>query len=109
MKKVIIVYKDFILKVHVSKNNTCILNSYKVKNINDMQDILYIIQNKIEDSNMAINKRGVWDMIHEWRAHNLLYSFGIEKDRTKSVDLEINQPWYKELGYKILSCFYFHF
>ena len=109
MKKLIIRYKDFILKVHASKDNTYIQDSYKVKRIDEMQDILWMIQSEVEDASMAINKRGVWSMTHEWRAHNLLYSLGIEKDRTGSVDLNLNQPWYARLGYKVLSLFYFHY
>lgn len=45
--------------------------------------------------------------MNEWRAHNLLYSMGIEKERTRSVDLSINESWYKKIGYFILSLFYF--
>lgn len=109
MKKVIIQYKNFTLKVHASKDNTYIQDSYKVKSIDDMQDILWMIQSEVEDDSMAINKRSIWGMTHEWRAHNLLYSLGIEKDRTRSVDLDINQPWYLKIGYRVLSLFYFHF
>lgn len=109
MKRIIITYKGLDFKVNISHNNTCILDSYKIKDIDSMQDILYIIQDEVEDPNMAINKRGIWSMTNEWRAHNLLYSLGIEKDRTKSVDLDLNQPWYMKLAYTLLSCLYPHF
>lgn len=109
MKKLIIQYKDFILKVHASENNTCIQDSYKVRGIAAMHNILWMIQSEVEDASMAINKRGIWSMTHEWRAHNLLYYLGIEKDRTRSVDLNLNQPWYIRLGYKILSLLYLHY
>lgn len=109
MKNLIITYKGFVLKAHASENNTHVEDSYKVKRIDDMQSILWMIQSEVEDSSMAINKRGIWSMTHEWRTHNLLYSLGIERDRTRSVDLDIGQPWYLRLGYKILSFFYFHF
>ena len=109
MKKLIIRYKDFILKVHASKDNTYIQDSYKVKRVDEMQGILRMIQSEVEDDSMAINKRGIWSMTHEWRAHNLLYSLGFEKDRTRSVDLNLNQPWYIKLGYKILSLLYLHY
>lgn len=109
MKKLILRYKDFALKVHASEYNTCIQDSYKVKSIDDMKGVLWLIRSEIEDNNMAIHKRGIWSMIHEWRVHNLLYSLGIEKNRTMSVDLETNQHWYLRLAYKVLSLFYLHF
>lgn len=109
MKKIIIQYKNFILKVHADKNNTHIQNSYLIKSTKDMRNILKAIQSEIGDDDYAIFKRSICSMIHEWRVHNLLYSLGIEQDRTKSVDLDINQPWYMKVSYPILSIFYFHF
>lgn len=109
MKKLIIEYGDFILKVHASIDNTHIKDSYKVKRIKDMKGILLAIQHELEGNDMAINNRSIDSMINEWRVHNLFYSLSIKKDRTKSVDLDINQPWYIKLGYKVLSIFYLHF
>lgn len=108
MKQFILEYKDFILKVTTTENNTNIQDSYKVKSIDHMIDILYRIQDE-SSSEMAINKRGVWGMLNEWRTHNLLYSLGIEKYRTKSVDLDYKQPWYMSVAYALISPFYLHF
>lgn len=108
MKKIIIDYKDKLIKATLSSNNTHIEDSYKIKSIDDMQNILWELQLRVSNR-MAINKRGIWSMTHEWRAHNLLYSLGIQRDRTKSVDLDINQPWYIRLAYPIISMFYPYF
>ena len=108
MKKIIIRYKDFILKVHLSKDNTTILDSYKVSSPKDMKSILYHIKEQVTDD-IAINIRSVSSMIYEWRVHNLLYTLGIMRARTSSVDLNINQPWYIKILYAILSPFYFYF
>lgn len=108
MKKIIIRYKDFILKVHLSKDNTTILDSYKVSSPKDMKSIIYHIKEQVTDD-IAINIRSVSSMIYEWRVHNLLYILGIMRARTSSVDLNINQPWYIKTLYAILSPFYFHF
>jgi len=44
-------------------------------------------------------------MIIEWRAHNMLYALHIKRNRTRTVDLDINEPWYlnkaKELRSKL--------
>lgn len=108
MKKIIIRYKDFILKVYLSKDNTTILDSYKVSSPKDMKSIIYHIREQVTDD-IAINIRSVSSMIYEWRVHNLLYTLGIMRARTSSVDLNINQPWYIKTLYAILSLFYFHF
>ena len=108
MKKLIIRHKDFTLKIHASENNTTIFDSYLVKSPWDMESIIYYIKAETSDE-YAINKRNIPGMIYEWRVHNLLYSLGIKRDRTKDVDLNINQPWYIKAAYTILSPFYFHF
>lgn len=108
MRKFIMPFKDLLFKITVTENNTNIEDSYRIKSISDMQQVLYMIQDECEPS-LAINKRGIWDMTNEWRVHNLLYALGIEKDRTRSVDLDINQPWYMTVAYSLLSPFYFHF
>lgn len=91
MKKVILRYKDFALKVHLSEDNTSIIDSYQVKSIVDMEEILRLLKAE-GTAEMAINKRNIFSMIYEWRAHNLLYALGIEKARTGSVDLNTGQP-----------------
>lgn len=108
MKKVIIRYKDKSFKVSISKDNTSILDSYKVKNIRDMKGILNKIRSEADES-MAVNNRSNFSMINEWRVHNLLYSFNIQRARTKSVDLNTGQSWYIKAMYTILSPFYLHF
>lgn len=108
MKKIIIRHKDFALKAHLSENCTTICDSYQVKSIQDMKAVIYCIKNESSEE-MAINKRNISSMIYEWRTHNLLYTLGIMRDRTGSVDLNIGQPWYIKALYAIISPFYFHF
>lgn len=35
----------------------------------------------------------------EWAAHNLAYSLGIRRDKTKDADLNYEQKWYVKLAY----------
>lgn len=109
MKKLIIQHKNLVLKVNIDHNNTSIIDSYRVKSRTDMIDVLTKIRSEVDDSEMAINKRKIYGMVNEWRTHNLLYSLGIQRDRTKSVDLNTNQPWYVSLAYTVISPFYLHF
>lgn len=108
MKKVIKEYTQLVLKVHLSEDNTSIIDSYRIKNYSDMKKFLVSLRNDVSDK-YAINKRSLISMISEWRVHNLLYSFGIEKDRTRTVDLNMGQPWYIQFLYFILSPLYLHF
>ena len=108
MESLVIRYKNFILKVFSSKNCTTIWDSYQVESYKDMKEIIYCIKPEVSLED-AINTRRVSSMIHEWRVHNLLYSLGIFKRRTKSVDLDINQPWYLKVLYTIISPLYLHF
>lgn len=73
-----------------------------------MEEILSLIRDEVS-SDMAVHKRNLFSMIYEWRTHNLLYALGIAKDRTGSVDLNTNQPWYIKVLYAIISPFYLHF
>ena len=109
MERIIVRYKDNSLKVNVSKDNTCILDSYTVKGIEDMKGILTEIRHEVSENDMAIHNRSIFSMINEWRVHNLLYSLNIQRNRTRSVNLNTGQPWYVVALYTILSPFYLHF
>lgn len=44
-------------------------------------------------------------LIREWAAHKLLYSLGMWKSHTESVDLNYPQKWYVKVGYFIIGGF----
>lgn len=90
---------------------TRIPNSYRIKSIQDMEDIINRSREEVNKSpayshTFAINKRTTAGMIIEWRAHNMLYELHIKRNRTRTVDLDINEPWYRKVGYLILSTLY---
>lgn len=41
----------------------------------------------------------------EWKGHNVLYKLGIARDRTRSVDINQNEPMWRRVVYAILSIF----
>jgi hypothetical protein len=110
-KKFIFYFNGMIVKASISEYNTNIEDSYRFKNISSMRDILRVIRaESLNDSTeRAISKRSLFSMVNEWRVHNLLYALGIKRDRVKSVDLNIGQPWYIKAVYTLLSPFYLHF
>lgn len=108
MKKLVVEYKGKVYKIHATKDNTTIVDSYQIKKYEDMKQFLLKARTALS-KDYSIKKRSLNSMIREWRVHNLLYSFGILKERTGSVDLNIGQPWYIKALYFILSPLYLNF
>lgn len=81
--------------------NCQIKDSYLIHKKNDM---LQFIETNLTESPFDI--RSDKSYLREWRAHNLLYTFGIAKESTASVDLNIDESFVRKIGYFILSLFY---
>ena len=58
-------------------------------------------------SEMAVCQRDIESMLREWRSHNFFYRFHVFRSRTKDVDLELKQAWYRELFCRVVDFFYF--
>lgn len=86
--------------------NTHITDSCSVKSKDDMRKYLCRLRDGVS-SEMAVNQRDLESMVHEWRAHNLFYHFHVFRSRTKDVDLELKQSWWRELFCRVVSFFYF--
>lgn len=99
-------YNQHDFKIIVDKTNTHIENSYRITKRKDMRNLLKLIQEKTEEE-YIINQLSISSQIHEWRAHNLLYAFGIQRNRTKDVDLN-KESWWRRACYAILSLLYWH-
>lgn len=107
MNNIIIEYKDLVVKLNLSESCTSIIDSYRIKKIKDMKNIINMVREQNSDPNLCINKRKIFGMITEWRSHNLLYALGIQRERTKTVDLEEKQSFFLKIAYFIMSIFYF--
>lgn len=109
MKKYIIQYGPLVIKAHVTEDNTTILDSYRIKKYSDMRSVLYRLSTRVGEDYDILYKRTMPNLVREWRVHNMFYSLGIMRKRTKDVDFEVKQPWYMKALYFILSPFYLHF
>lgn len=85
----------------VTTNNIHINDSYKVHSKKKMQKILNSIKLIYPDCNTW--KRSMFSLKCEWKAHNRLYCFGIERDRTADVDLNYPLSWRENLIYDIIG------
>lgn len=90
------------IKLNISTDNVEIVDSYKITRVNHMLDVINYIKTI---NSTAISKRKTLSMLSEWRAHNLLYSMGIERERTMHCDLNFENSLKKFL-YMLLSIFY---
>lgn len=90
------------VKLQVSSDNVMIVDSYKITRLKYMLDVINYIKTI---NSTAISKRKTISMLSEWRAHNLLYYIGIERDRTMHCDLNFENS-FKKFLYMLLSIFY---
>ena len=92
------------LDVTYSSSNVHIKDSYTVasKNIGDW--VTRIITYGAENGYAYTRPAKSW--VDEWKAHNLLYKWGVAPDRTKDVDLNENETSIIKLGYFLLSILY---
>lgn len=89
--------------ITITNNNIHITDSYKVKIRESMKNILNILREYLNDSNITmktpLDYRSNNSMIREWITHNNLYRLGLYQDRVKDIDLNHPQKWYHKLGY----------
>lgn len=79
--------------------NITIENGYLVKDI----EIQKVIIQQLLDKYEWFRGRSLKSYVHEWRAHNRLYSLGLFKSRTKDTDLNVHEYWWRRLGYFFLG------
>lgn len=86
--------------------NTHINDSCKVKSKADMRAYLENLR-EASAPDMAVCQRDLESMVCEWRSHNFFYNFHVFRSRTKDVDLELKQTWWREVFCRVVSWFYF--
>lgn len=92
----------------ITYHDDCVIiwNSYKIRELSKMRQVLKYIK---ETHPGILNNRSEFSMLNEWRSHNLLYDLKILRNRTKDVNINYKLPLWAEIGYTILSPFYFNF
>ena len=97
---------QYVDKAILSEINTHIEDSCQVKSKEAMREYLENLRDVSSDK-MAVNQRDMDSMVCEWRSHNFFYKFHVFRNRTKDVDLELKQPWWREWFCRLVSFFYF--
>lgn len=93
--------KGDVLMVDYSKTNVHVNDSYVISKA-DIADWVNIIKSfgKLYGYTYA-RSNASW--IREWKAHNLLYKWNIEPNRTKDVDLDEGETLFRRICYFLLS------
>ena len=90
----------------LAPENTHIVDSYLVKSKDEIRAYLQKLRD-IGSDQMSVNQRDLESQVREWRSHNFFYLIHVFRSRTKDVDLELKQPWWRELFCSVVSFFYF--
>ena len=93
-------------RVIISQDNTHIFDSYLIRSKKEMRDYLISLRKQCPPD-MAVSARSLNSLVCEWRSHNLFYYLHVFRNRTKDVDLERHQPWWREVFCRVVSFFYF--
>ena len=95
-----------ITNAKTTPTNTHIVDSVMVKSKDDMRHFLTQIRESVSPD-MAVCQRDLESQVREWRSHNLFYQLHVFRSRTRDVDLELKQTWWRELFCRVVSFFYF--
>lgn len=90
----------------LAPNTTHIIDSYLLKTKDEIRAYLQMLRN-LGLEHMAVNKRDLESQVREWRSHNFFYRLHVFRSRTKDVDLELKQTWYRELFCRVVDFIYF--
>lgn len=93
--------------IDVENLNIHIENSYLVTDKSQIRAEIKKIMGdpKFQDLKAAGFTRTSGSMYNEWAAHNVLYRWGYEKERTKSVDIDQKETTTRKFCYWILAKF----
>ena len=90
------------MNITVSSSNIHIEDSYTVESRKAIRDAVKSLRVAYPDHIVMLHRTDC-SLISEWVAHNRLYRLGIEKERTRSVDLDYPQSLKYKIAYAILG------
>ena len=94
--KITVDYKN--LNIHIQ-------DSWKIDNAKELNSVIDDLMKGERFTKLAAAgyTRTKASLIREWKAHNVLYRWGYEKERTGSVDLDQNESRKRRIAYFFLS------
>lgn len=96
--------KESSLKIILTPTNVHIVTSFQITDRKDKEEVIdYIL--KIAKEYGFEYKRSKKSWIREWSAHNTLYQWNYQKERTGSVDLNEDESFLRRFCYFFLALF----
>lgn len=92
------------IKLEFHPDSVHVHNSFCVSRRKDMRLWIDFILNS-KQCPSAVSCRSTRSLLREWEAHNMLYSFGYEVERTQHVDFD-QEPFSRQFVYLLLSIAY---
>lgn len=93
-------------RITLTRENTHIIDSHLIRGKAEMRAFLEEIRKQC-DPDMAVAVRSITSQVCEWRSHNFFYYLHVFRSRTKDVDMERHQSWWREVFCRVVSFFYF--
>ena len=91
-------YKNYTVRYETTDENVKIIDGYMIDN----DEVKLAFLNEMKDMGTSVTVRPINSCLREWKAHNILYKFGLFKKRTKDTDLNYNESWFRRAGYYII-------
>jgi hypothetical protein len=85
---------------YINDSNISIKNSCEISK-KSFQNIINEMRSKFVNS--VLQNRSDYSLKMEWAVHNFLYNLGIQKSRTKDIDLNYPQKCYEKLLYNVFG------
>lgn len=91
-----------LLGATITDNNIHLEASWRVDSRQQIAKIISCLRDDYPD-HPVLTHRSDRSLTQEWLAHNRLYHWGIQQERTRSVDLDYPQPLLHRIAYALLS------
>ncbi len=92
---IVSVAKDKRLRCYFGKDSVKIKSSYRVNDKDEIVRIILFVRSYAEEKGYRITRENT-ELYGEYRLHNILYEWGVEREKTVDLDLDYNQDarWY---------------
>ena len=103
-----IYYKEYKVTFNYDILNIHIENSHELYTRQEVEEALTYIHSTFEYKKLVSMgyTRTLKSQIDEWRAHNVMWSWGYKRNRTGSVDLNQNESKFRKIIYSIIAFFH---
>jgi len=85
----------------VGGTNCHIDNSAEIKDDEDKRDFIDFLL----ELDSRFKARSSMSYEREWKAHNILYKHNFKVESTKATDLDLNEYWWRRVGYFLICLF----